>query len=140
MANVGGEEPHFSSLIVCGFVVLRILLSMIYSMIILKEIPKMSKERITVTLPKDIVRDIDRREKNRSKFILQAVKNELNRQRREELRLSLRNPHPESKETAELGMDDWIGQSNDGDEDLLDPNVGRAVQWSPGKGWSERKK
>jgi Arc/MetJ-type ribon-helix-helix transcriptional regulator len=100
----------------------------------------MTKERITVTLPKDIVRDIDRREKNRSKFIFQAVRNELNRQKREELRRSLKNPHPESRETEDLGMDVWIGQSTDGDEDLLDPSVGRAVQWSPGKGWIEGKK
>jgi metal-responsive CopG/Arc/MetJ family transcriptional regulator len=52
-------------------------------------------ERVTVTLPKDLVRDIDRREKNRSRFIAEAVHRELDRRRREELRRSLENPHAE---------------------------------------------
>lgn len=34
-------------------------------------------ERVTVTLPQDLVRDIDRREKNRSKFVAEAVRREL---------------------------------------------------------------
>jgi metal-responsive CopG/Arc/MetJ family transcriptional regulator len=33
-------------------------------------------ERVTVTLPGDLVGDIDRREKNRSKFIAEAVRRE----------------------------------------------------------------
>ena len=57
-----------------------------------------SIERVTVTLPNDLIRDIDRREKNRSKFVADAVRNELDRRRREELRRSLQNPHPETAE------------------------------------------
>ena len=41
-----------------------------------------SVERVTVTLPNDLVRDIDRREKNRSKFVAEAVRHELDRRRR----------------------------------------------------------
>ncbi len=45
----------------------------------------MPAERITVTFPPDLVREIDRRERNRSRFIQQAVRRELERQRRAEL-------------------------------------------------------
>ena len=48
-----------------------------------------SVERVTVTLPNDLVRDIDRRENNRSKFVAEAVRHELDRRRRAELRRSL---------------------------------------------------
>ena len=97
----------------------------------------MTIERVTVTLPEEIVRDIDHREKNRSKFILQAVQNELDRRKRDELQKSLQNPHPESLEMAELGMHEWAGLSADGDEELLDRSSGRRVLWQPGKGWTE---
>jgi hypothetical protein len=97
----------------------------------------MAKERVTVTLPEEIVRDIDHREKNRSKFILVAVQNELERRKREELQRSLQNPHPESHEVAEMGLSEWAGQKAAGDEDLLDLSAGRKVLWSAGKGWVE---
>jgi hypothetical protein len=97
----------------------------------------MANERVTVTLPDEIVRDIDRREKNRSKFILHAVQNELARRQRKELLRSLENPHPESYETAELGMADWADRVSEGDEDLLDQGAGKSVRWSPGEGWAE---
>lgn len=64
-------------------------------------------ERVTVSLPDDLIRDIDRREKNRSRFIAEAVRRELDRRRREELRRSLDNPHPESHEVAQLGFEEW---------------------------------
>ncbi len=60
-------------------------------------------DRVTVTLPNDLVGEIDRREKNRSKFIAEAVRNELDRRRRDELRRSLDNPHPESAEPRRTG-------------------------------------
>jgi len=46
-------------------------------------------ERVTVTLPESLVRDIDRREENRSKFVAEAVRRELDRRRRCDLRRSL---------------------------------------------------
>ena len=53
-------------------------------------------ERVTVTLPAELVREIDRHERNRSKFVLHSVQRELDRRRRNELRRSLRKPHVES--------------------------------------------
>jgi hypothetical protein len=64
-------------------------------------------DRVTVTLPNDLVREIDRREKNRSKFIAEAVRNELDRLRRDELRRSLDNLQPESAELAAQGLEEW---------------------------------
>ena len=94
-------------------------------------------ERVTVTIPEEIVRDIDRREKNRSRFILQAVQNELQRRRKEELYRSLRAPHSESEQLAQAGAFDWIASLPDGDLDLVDVNAGEVVRWIPGRGWTK---
>ena len=95
-------------------------------------------ERVTVTLPNDLVRDIDRREKNRSKFVAEAVRRELDRCRREDLLRSLRNPHLESTELAEQGLEEWAGLLPDEDTgDLLNSGAGQAVRWIPGRGWVE---
>ena len=97
-----------------------------------------SVERVTVTLPEDLIRDIDRQEKNRSRFITEAVRRELDRRRREELRLSLQNPHPESVVLAEQGLEEWSRTLPDEDvESLLDSSAGQAVRWEPGEGWVE---
>ena len=95
-------------------------------------------DRVTVTLPRDLVRDIDRREKNRSKFVAAAVRNELDRRRRDELRRSLHNPHLESVVLAEQGLEEWArGLPAEDAETLLDSNAGRPVRWVSGKGWME---
>lgn len=96
-----------------------------------------NRARITVTLPDELVQDIDRRERNRSKFILEAVEHELEARRRQELLASVLNPHPQSEEVAEAGLGDWGRLASAGDEDLLDPNDGTTVQWSRGDGWVE---
>jgi hypothetical protein len=97
-----------------------------------------SIERVTVTLPNDLLRGIDRREKNRSKFIAEAVRHELERRRRAELRRSLENPHPESAELAELGIDEWTrGLPHEDTEALVNGSAGKAVRWVPGEGWLE---
>jgi hypothetical protein len=94
-------------------------------------------ERVTVTLPADLIRDIDRREKNRSKFVAEAVRQELDRRRREELRRSLRNPHPE---LAEEGLAEWTRSLPDEDtEALVDLSAGKPVRWAPGEGWVEER-
>jgi hypothetical protein len=94
--------------------------------------------RVTVTLPAEVVRDIDRIEENRSKFVLEAVRRELARRRREELRRSLRSPHPEVSYLAEAGMDDWARSlPADDASDLVDVTGGSAVRWEPGVGWTE---
>jgi hypothetical protein len=92
--------------------------------------------RVTVTLPMDLVRDIDRREKNRSKFVADAVRRELESRRREDLRRSLQNPHPESAQFADEGLEAWTRSLPDEDtEALVDSRAGKPVRWVPGKGW-----
>jgi hypothetical protein len=94
--------------------------------------------RVTVTLPNDLVRDIDRREKNRSKFIAEAVRNELDRRRRDDLRRPLDNPHPESAELAEQGLEEWTrGLPEEDAAALVDSNAGRPIRWVSGEGWVE---
>ena len=97
-----------------------------------------SVERVTVTLPNDLIRDIDRREKNRSKFVIQAVRNELDRRRHEDLRLSLNNPHPDSTKLEEAGFATWAqGLPIEDCESIIDTSVGVPIRWTPGKGWVE---
>jgi hypothetical protein len=75
-------------------------------------------------------RDIDGRERNRSEFVAEAV--------REELRRSLRNPHPESAELAGQGLEEWTrGLPKEDAEAVLDSNAGKPVQWVSGEGWVE---
>src|ERR1039457_592727 len=97
-------------------------------------------ERVTFPRPNDPVRDIDRREKNRSKFVAEAVRHELDRRRREELRRSLHNPHPESVEFADEGLEAWTRSLPEDDaEALVDSSAGKAVRWVPGEGWVEER-
>jgi post-segregation antitoxin (ccd killing protein) len=94
-------------------------------------------ERVTVTLPLDLVERIDRLERNRSRFITEAVQRELERRRREELLRSLEHPHPESSELAAEGLVDWGAALPPADDDLLDPETGQDVAWVEGQGWVE---
>lgn len=100
-----------------------------------------SDERVTVTLPIDLVRDIDRREKDRSGFVAEAVRHELDRLRRAELRRSLQNPHPESAKLAEQGLEEWTrGLPDEDTEALVDSSTGKPVRWVSGEGWMEESK
>jgi Arc/MetJ-type ribon-helix-helix transcriptional regulator len=94
-------------------------------------------ERVTVTMPAELVAGIDRFERNRSRFIAEAVRHELKRRRRQELLRSLEEPHPDSLSTAELGLENWSQGLPTGDHDLLDPRGGVPVQWSAEQGWQE---
>lgn len=94
-------------------------------------------ERVTVTLPIDLVEGIDRYERNRSRFITQAVERELVRRRREGLLRSLASPHPEAAELAETGLADWGASLPADDEGLVDELDGKPVRWAPGLGWIE---
>jgi hypothetical protein len=95
-------------------------------------------ERVTVTLPADLVRDIDRQENNRSKFVAEAVHNELDRRRRAELRRSLRNPHPETVNFADEYFDAWTRSLPEEDvEGLINSRAGRSIRWVEGEGWIE---
>jgi hypothetical protein len=95
-------------------------------------------ERVTITLPDDLARDIDRREKNRSRFVAEAVRRELDRRRRLELRKSMQHPHPESVELVEQGLEDGSRELPAEDaEALVDNSAGKPVRWVPGDGWVE---
>jgi len=94
-------------------------------------------ERVTVTLPGDLLKEIDRREKNRSKFVAEAVRHEIDRRQREDLRRSLQNPHPESA-LAEQGLEEWArGLPAEDAAALVSPDAGKPVRWVSGEGWVE---
>lgn len=95
-----------------------------------------ANERVTVTLPADLVRDIDRIEKNRSKFLQEAARHELERRRCELLARSLQSPHPETAELAEAGFQDWASSLPDEDAaGLVNLRGGTKVRWVLGEGW-----
>lgn len=93
-----------------------------------------SIERITITLPANLVREVDQLERNRSRFIAEAVQHEVARRRRAALLESVQNPHPETTQFADAGLTDWTPELPD-DEALLDPSTGSPVRWVEGLGW-----
>jgi hypothetical protein len=95
-------------------------------------------ERVTITLPADLVREIDRQENNRSRFLQEAARRELHRRRREQLRRSLASPHSEATEVEESGFGEWATSLPDEDATgLVDGHMGIDVRWVPGEGWTE---
>lgn len=94
-------------------------------------------ERVTVTLPIDLVEGIDRLERNRSRFITEAVEHELLRRRREGLIQSLESPHPEAAELADAGLSEWGASLPADDDGLVNEDAGKAVRWVEGQGWVE---
>jgi hypothetical protein len=97
-----------------------------------------STERVTVTLPVDLVQGIDHYEHNRSRFITEAVENELVRRKRQGMLRSLQNPHPDAAQLIDVGLADWSANLPAGDEELLDPSAGKSVRWIEGQGWVEQ--
>jgi Arc/MetJ-type ribon-helix-helix transcriptional regulator len=95
-------------------------------------------ERVTVTMPAELVAGIDRIERNRSRFISEAVRHELQRRQRRELLRSLEDPHPDSATNAALGLTSWAEALPAEVSDLLDPAAGVAVCWTHAHGWQER--
>jgi post-segregation antitoxin (ccd killing protein) len=91
-------------------------------------------ERVTITLSAELVEGIDRIERNRSRFIAEAVVHELARRRRAALQSSVRNPHSETADMADTGLGDWTADLPD-DEGLVDVAGGTAVRWVAGQGW-----
>jgi hypothetical protein len=97
----------------------------------------MKTERITVSLPVELIESIDRVERNRSRFIAQAVEHELALRRRGGLLRSLKNPHPEVAELAEIGLTDWAMRLPSDAGGLVDMTAGKPVRWVAGQGWIE---
>jgi hypothetical protein len=78
-----------------------------------------SVERVTVTPSAELVDEIDRLERNRSRFIAEAVQHELARRRREALLRSVDNPHPETADLTDTSLGDWTADLPD-DEGRVD--------------------
>jgi hypothetical protein len=95
-------------------------------------------ERVTVTLPVELIAGIDQFETNRSRFVAEAVAHEVARRRREALRASLAAPHPEALGVAEEGLAAWGCGLDEGDDGLVDASAGTAVRWIDGTGWVPR--
>lgn len=91
-------------------------------------------ERVTITLPAELLQEIDQLERNRSRFITEAVQREVNRRRRAALLESIRAPHPETTQFVDAGLADWTPELPD-DEGLVDQSRGTAVRWVDGEGW-----
>lgn len=91
--------------------------------------------RVTITLPSDILWEIDRADKNRSRFILEAVQREVARRRKEALAQSLAHPHPESQAFEAAGLDEWFRAGENDASELLDLDQGLEVRWIAGEGW-----
>jgi hypothetical protein len=67
-----------------------------------------------------------------------TLPNEPDRRRRKELRRSLHNPHPESVELAEQGLEEWTRSMPEEDTEApVDSNAGKPVRWVSGEGWVE---
>jgi post-segregation antitoxin (ccd killing protein) len=97
----------------------------------------MASERVTITLPEELVQEIDGRERNRSRFVQRAVARELDRLRQEELQRSLNNPHTDSEAVAESGFSEWADLVDSGDQELLDTTAGTEIRWDADRGWRE---
>jgi hypothetical protein len=91
--------------------------------------------RVTVTLAADLVEDIDRIERNRSRFVAEAVQHELTRRRQAGLLQSLHHPHADTMALVDTGLADWVSDLP-ADEGLVDVDAGTPVRWIEGRGWA----
>ena len=94
----------------------------------------MGAERVTVTLETELVEGMDRLERDRSRFIAEAVAHELARRRRDALLLSVHSPHTETAQLIDTGLGDWTSDLA-ADEGLVDTAAGTPVRWVEGHGW-----
>ncbi|GMU55982.1 MAG: hypothetical protein AMXMBFR33_51280 [Candidatus Xenobia bacterium] len=98
----------------------------------------MPSSRVTVTLPDELLQEIDRQDRNRSRFIQEAVVQELDRRRKELLLASLENPHPESTEMEQRGLEEWLANADSDDTNLVDMELFQPVRWTSEDGWKEQ--
>jgi hypothetical protein len=92
--------------------------------------------RVTVTLAADLVDGIDRIERNRSRFIAEAVEHELMRRRQAGLLQSIHSPHADTVALVDAGLADWVSDLP-ADEGLVDLDAGTPVSWAEGQGWTK---
>ena len=88
-------------------------------------------------MPAELIHEMDHYASNRSRFIAEAVAQELKRRRHQALLTSLEEPHPESLATEALGLQTWAQTLPQGDADLLDPGAGLSIHWTSDQGWQE---
>jgi hypothetical protein len=101
----------------------------------------MNAAPVTIHLPPDLLRAVDAQQSDRDAFIEQALRHELARRAREQLRVSLESPHPESREMAEAGLADWAQSLPEDDAAAMcDLSAGTPVRWNEDRGWSEEAK
>ncbi len=71
---------------------------------------------------------------------MDAIRHELDRRRREDLRRSLDYPHPESAEFSDEGLKAWLNNLCLEDAaSLVDSSAGTHVRWVSGEGWVAEK-
>ena len=92
--------------------------------------------RVTVTLDADLVDGIDRIERNRSRFIAEAVQHELARRRQAALLQSIRSPHADTVALVDTGVADWVSDLP-ADDGIVDVDAGTPVRWVEGQGWTK---
>jgi Arc/MetJ-type ribon-helix-helix transcriptional regulator len=92
-------------------------------------------ERITITLPAELLHEIDRHDPNRSRFVREAIRHSLDYRRRLALKESLAEPHPETGSLESKGFDEWARELPA--EGLIDPGAGVELRWVEGTGWEE---
>lgn len=95
--------------------------------------------RVTVTLPEEILVEIDRGDRNRSRFVLEAVRREIVRRKLEALEVSLNHPHPDSQALEPAGLQEWFQAGSQDAAELLDLQGGTEIHWVPDQGWVEGK-
>ena len=89
-----------------------------------------------MTLAADLVEGIDRIERNRSRFIAEAVQHELIRRRQAALLQSIHNPHADTVALVDTGLADWVSDLP-ADDGLVDVAAGTPVRWVEGQGWTK---
>lgn len=93
----------------------------------------MADERITVTLPGELLYEMDRLDSNRSRFVREAIRQNLEYRRLQDLAESLAQPHAHLREMESLGFASRAGEGVE--EDLVDADAGTPVRWEEGRGW-----
>lgn len=92
-----------------------------------------TSRRITVTFTPDVLGVIDQLDRKRSRVVVEAIRQEIRRRRRDNLQRSIRNPHPETARMTEDRLIGWHARL--ADEGLVDGEGGTALRWAEGQGW-----
>src|SRR5690349_13185947 len=91
-------------------------------------------ERVTITLAADLVESIDKIERDRNRFISEAIKRELARRRHAGLLQSLHHPHADTADFLDPELTEWTSDLPE-DDGLVNMAAGTPVRWIEGKGW-----